>query len=60
MNLTLEQKAKRGEILKTLVRNKREKCPWLTLKEAVDIVAQELDSDTIKLRFINALAASSI
>ena len=59
MNLTLEQKAKRGEILKTLVRNKREKCPWLTLKEAVDTVAQELDSDTIKLRFINALAASS-
>jgi CO/xanthine dehydrogenase Mo-binding subunit len=54
-----QQLAQRKEVLTTLVKNRMEKYPYLTMKQAVDEVAEMLESDPIKLRFINALAAST-
>ena len=59
MQLNPQQLAQRKEVLKTMVKNHREKRPWLTLKQAVDEVASIIEGDPMKLRFINALAAST-
>jgi CO/xanthine dehydrogenase Mo-binding subunit len=59
MNLTPKQLVHRKDVLTTLVKIHKEKRPWLTLKQAVDEVAEMLEKDPIKLRFINALTAST-
>ena len=58
-NLNAEQLNQRKEILRVMVKNQRERCPWMTLAEAVARVELELKNDPIKLRIINALAAST-
>jgi hypothetical protein len=42
-----------------MVKNKRAQCPWLSLKEAVDEVSNDLTQDPALLGMINALAAST-
>jgi hypothetical protein len=42
-----------------MVTNCKKKRPWLTLKEAAESVAYELQNDPMKLKIINALAAST-
>ena len=57
--LNAKQLTQRKEIFKVMVTNCKEKRPWLTLKQAVESVAYELQNDPMKLRIINALAAST-
>jgi hypothetical protein len=57
--LTPEQLAHREEVLKTMVKVKRDQRHWLSLKEAVDEVSDDLTRDPALLGMINALAAST-
>jgi len=57
--LTPEQLTHRKDILKTMVEIKRASRPWLSLREAVDEVSDDLLRDTALLGMINALAAST-
>lgn len=60
LTLTPEQKKKRGQILQQMAdsywHNQR---PWLTRNEAYVSFADTIDKDPVKLRIINALAAST-
>jgi len=59
MKLNAEQLEQRKEILKVMVKNHRERRPWLSLKETAEEVACNLSHDPVKLQIINALAAST-
>jgi hypothetical protein len=57
--LNAQQLTKRKEILSTMVKVQRDSRPWLTLKEAVERVSNNINKDPALLRMINALAAST-
>jgi hypothetical protein len=59
MNLNEQQKAKRKEVLTTMVKQYKESHPWLTTRQAVYEVGEILENDPVQLRIINALSASA-
>jgi len=59
MKLTNKQIENRAEVLKTMIKVKIKNEQWLTFRQAVDEVSEDLENDPILLKYINALAAST-
>lgn len=59
MTLNEKQKKSRAEVLKDMVRAYRRSHPRVSMVTAVDIVISTLDEDPVKLRIVNAIAAST-
>jgi hypothetical protein len=57
--LNERQLEQRKGILLLMVKGKKERCPWLTMKQAADKVNEDLSRDPSKLKILNALAAST-
>lgn len=53
------QKKKRGVILQQMADQYWNKHPWMRREAAYNAFAADLDQDPVKLRMINALAAST-
>lgn len=59
-HLNEQQKKKRGQILQHMADVYwKTKCPWLKRESAYAYFAEDLEKDPVKLRIINALAAST-
>ena len=58
MNLTEDQKKKRAYILNDMVKAHLKQHPYKTIEHAVCSVHDEIKNDPVKLRVLNAIAAT--